>query len=372
VQSLQFADSDPARGFVRGATWELGTAGGPLRAVFAPDGRGRWGPEHHAHVRERFGRTASWVLIGEDLPDPDNRVDLSPTLVDPAGTPAPRLQYCLGENTERLLRWHTERARESLDAAGARDIDVLHHKANGHFMGTARMGRDPATAVVDPFGIAHDVPNLAIVDGSVFVTGGSANPTSTIAAFALRAADHLVARRHDLPRPIFRRKFAVATRPIDASPLPRTVASPSRPLSDAERTVLRRCADALIPGADGMPSAASVGVADRLLDQVLRARPDLVLALREALGVLASDDERITAAAMSSTSSRSPMGVVRHVVAAAYYLDAGVRDALGYRPEPPTPVRALDFPAYLEEGLLDHLVGTASSDGASTTIGGDR
>jgi choline dehydrogenase-like flavoprotein len=54
------------------------------------------------------------------------------------------------------------------------------------------MGTDPATSVVDPFGKCHDIPNLRIADGSIFVTSGSANPTSTIAALALRIARDLV------------------------------------------------------------------------------------------------------------------------------------------------------------------------------------
>jgi choline dehydrogenase-like flavoprotein len=56
-------------------------------------------------------------------------------------------------------------------------------------MGTARMGDDPAASVVDRWGRAHDVPNLFIVDGSVFVNCASINPTSTIQALALRTAD---------------------------------------------------------------------------------------------------------------------------------------------------------------------------------------
>jgi choline dehydrogenase-like flavoprotein len=58
-------------------------------------------------------------------------------------------------------------------------------------MGTARMGSDPATSVVDKWGRAHDVPNLFIVDGSVFVTGAAVNPTTTIQALALRTAEWL-------------------------------------------------------------------------------------------------------------------------------------------------------------------------------------
>ena len=75
-------------------------------------------------------------------------------------------------------------------------------------MGTARMGDDPATSVVDRGASAHDVPNLGVVDGSVFVTAGSANPTSTIAALALRTADHLVEHRRDIPVPAPPRQFA--------------------------------------------------------------------------------------------------------------------------------------------------------------------
>ena len=65
-------------------------------------------------------------------------------------------------------------------------------------MGTARMGEDPSRSVVDNYGQAHDVDNLFIVDGSVFVTGGGVNPTPTIQALALRTADYIRHKRTDL------------------------------------------------------------------------------------------------------------------------------------------------------------------------------
>jgi choline dehydrogenase-like flavoprotein len=67
-----------------------------------------------------------------------------------------------------------------------------------HLIGTAKMGSDPATSVVDGWGRAHDVDNIYVVDGSVFPTSGGVNPTSTIAAFAARAADHLIANSRDV------------------------------------------------------------------------------------------------------------------------------------------------------------------------------
>ena len=65
-------------------------------------------------------------------------------------------------------------------------------------MGTARMGDDPARSVVERWGQSHDVDNLFIVDGSVFVTSAAVNPTPTIQALALRTADYIVANRSDL------------------------------------------------------------------------------------------------------------------------------------------------------------------------------
>ena len=67
----------------------------------------------------------------------------------------------------------------------------LMREAGWHLMGTARMGRDPKTSVVNERGQAHDVKNLFIVDGSIFVTAGGVNPTSTIQALALYVADSI-------------------------------------------------------------------------------------------------------------------------------------------------------------------------------------
>ncbi len=65
----------------------------------------------------------------------------------------------------------------------------IRRNAGWRLLGTARMGDDPQTSVVDRWGRAHDVPNLLIIDGSVFTTSACINPTSTIEALALRTAD---------------------------------------------------------------------------------------------------------------------------------------------------------------------------------------
>ena len=70
--------------------------------------------------------------------------------------------------------------------------------AGWHLLGTARMGTDPGMSVVDGYGRAHDVKNLFVIDGSLFVTSGAVNPTSTIQALALWVADHIIRNRRHL------------------------------------------------------------------------------------------------------------------------------------------------------------------------------
>ncbi|MFM8355914.1 MAG: GMC oxidoreductase, partial [Gammaproteobacteria bacterium] len=138
--------------------------------------------------------------ICEDLPDAHNRVTLHPSLTDAHGIPAPKIHYTLSANSRRMLDFALARGTEVLRAAGASDIVTEAPLGIGgwHLMGTARMGDDPGTSVVNSWGRAHDVRNLFIVDGSVFVTSAGVNPTSTIQAIALHVADNIKARLANL------------------------------------------------------------------------------------------------------------------------------------------------------------------------------
>ena len=139
-------------------------------------------------------------MIGDDLPEEDNRVVLDPDLVDADGIPAPKVIYTLSQNSRRLLDHGLARGAEVLRAAGAVETlaTPLLKTAGWHLMGTARMGSDPRRSVVDAHGRCHDVKNLYIIDGSIMVTGGAVNPTSTIQALALRIADHLAKNARNL------------------------------------------------------------------------------------------------------------------------------------------------------------------------------
>lgn len=200
IACFEFYETDRDRGFVRGAKWSLAPTGGPITAALPTRaGTDVWGAEHHDQVRRHLGRTISWGIFGEDLPDEENRVELDSALTDSSGIPAPKITYRMSENSRLLLDFNVERAVESLRAAGAHDVatESLMRYSGWHLLGTARMGHDPGNSVVDEWGRCHDVPNLFIIDGSVFVTSGAVNPTSTIAALALRSVEHLISERRN-------------------------------------------------------------------------------------------------------------------------------------------------------------------------------
>jgi choline dehydrogenase-like flavoprotein len=199
IHCLEFYETDASRGFRRGAKWGLQPTGGPLSMTRCyPWGDNPiWGKDFHQHLRQRLGHSAMWGIIAEDLPEEENRVVLDPVLKDSDGIPAPKLIYRMSDNSKRLLQFHLARARESLEAAGAYEtvIAPLIRETGWHLLGTTKMGVDRATSVVDAWGRCHDVPNLYIFDGSIWPTSSGMNPTATIAAMALRCAEHLLEQR---------------------------------------------------------------------------------------------------------------------------------------------------------------------------------
>ncbi len=199
IVSQEFYETDPTRDFVRGYQLQAVRQSGPVGAAMGGLGTGRvpWGREHHRAYARRLGHMAFLGVMGEDLPEADNRVTLDPVLMDAHGIPAPRVAYRLGENSRRMLAHGVARAVEVFDAAGATETIIANPmRASGwHLLGTCRMGDDPATSVVNRWGQAHDVPNLYIADGSIFVTSAVGNPTTTIQALALRTAEHIARTR---------------------------------------------------------------------------------------------------------------------------------------------------------------------------------
>lgn len=153
-----------------------------------------WGAEHKSRLQDVFGHSVCLASIGEQLPSPSNQVALDPTKKDSLGLPVPHLVNDPRENDRAMIKAITVSLKTILEAAGATTI-AGNEQAPGmssHYIGTCRMGSNPNNSVVDPWGRTHDVPNLFIADGSVFVTGGAVNPALTISALATRTAEGIV------------------------------------------------------------------------------------------------------------------------------------------------------------------------------------
>jgi choline dehydrogenase-like flavoprotein len=200
--SQQFYESDPSRGFIRGYNLQVTRGAGPIHTAQAGmmSGEIPWGPGHHDAFDATFDRTVSVGVCCEDLPEECNQVTLDNELKDSDGIPAAKLTYRLGENTQAMLAHGLDRSREVLEAAGATKVRGTGpmRAAGWHLLGTARMGKDPEKSVVNEWGRSHDVKNLFVVDGSIFVTSGGVNPTTTIQALALYIADQMKSRLANL------------------------------------------------------------------------------------------------------------------------------------------------------------------------------
>ncbi len=168
---------------------------GMLRTASMPPEYPAWGSAFKQAMRPWF--TNSLMSYGHttSLPVETNSVSLDPELKDAWGLPAIRVTFKEHEQDMRLYKYFQGRGRELLTAAGAQkiyDIPIADEPGSAvHLLGTARMGNDAASSVVDKFHRSHDVKNLFIVDGSSFVTSGRGQPTLTIQALAFRAADHI-------------------------------------------------------------------------------------------------------------------------------------------------------------------------------------
>ncbi|HUJ64436.1 MAG TPA: GMC family oxidoreductase, partial [Acidimicrobiales bacterium] len=165
-----------------------------------------WGTNHAAAMRDSPNRRHLWALImqGEDLPQATNTIDLDPTVRDARGFPVARMTYRASRHELVASEHHGPRLEAILSEMGAtrtfrtsspggdfQGIKRIGIPESRHVMGTARMGTDPATSVVDPFGRVHGLDNVIVADSSVFPTSSGYGPTLTLVALGARAAGAL-------------------------------------------------------------------------------------------------------------------------------------------------------------------------------------
>jgi len=179
--------------FVRG----YGYQGGAGREDW---GRGSEMAGFGADFKHALRRPGPWRFTfgawGECLPHPDNRMELNHDKVDAWGIPTMKISHKWRENELAIFKDARTTAAEMLEAAGAKDITLMSTPSQPgeciHEMGSARMGRDPKTSVLNQWNQAHDVKNLFITDGAFMVSSACQNPSLTYMAMTARACDYAV------------------------------------------------------------------------------------------------------------------------------------------------------------------------------------
>jgi choline dehydrogenase-like flavoprotein len=178
-------------GFIRGYGYQGGAS--PVFDYNAPG----FGADYKNAVRKGHWNI-SIGLWGECLPRAENRVEIDRTRVDAWGIPVLKIHMEWGDNEKALWRDGVAQAAEMLEAAGATGIRTTpdgNWSVPGfciHEVGTARMGADRRTSVLNRFCQSWDVENLFVTDGAAWVSIGCANPTLTMMALTVRACDYIV------------------------------------------------------------------------------------------------------------------------------------------------------------------------------------
>lgn len=184
---------DPSN-FLRGYGYEGWSSRIPTR-----NGRAE-GTEYGADFKASMQGYGEWEFeimgFGEMLPSFDNHVRLDKNQTDQWGIPLLHTSCKHGDNEQKMLEDIQNSAIEMLETAGLKEIEgYLRERPPGlciHEMGTARMGRDPGTSVLNAFNQAHEVDNLFVTDGAAMTSSACQNPSLTYMALTARAADYAV------------------------------------------------------------------------------------------------------------------------------------------------------------------------------------
>ena len=181
------------QGFVRGYGFQGGAARQGWQTRVSTAGIG-------ISLKQQLTDLGPWVMafngFGEMLPNPQNRCTLHPTAVDAWEIPVLHIDCAWGPNERAIHQDMNVSAAEMLEKAGAKNIQPSNRISTpgntNHEMGTARMGRNPKTSVLNGWNQAWDVPNLFITDGACMASSGNQNPSLTYMALTARACHYAV------------------------------------------------------------------------------------------------------------------------------------------------------------------------------------
>ncbi|GAA0735134.1 GMC family oxidoreductase [Sphingomonas japonica] len=185
--------------FARGYHFEIGGRFGIPPAAALPR---TWGAGLKQAVRSASGATIGLTLRGEMIPNKDTYCEIDPSVKDRFGIPVLRFAFKFSQHEINQVAHGRRTAHAVFKRMNGtildRDLPPEEIMTAGgeiiHELGTARMGADARSSVVDSYGQSWDVDNLMLIDGSIFASGAHKNPTLTILALALRASERLAAR----------------------------------------------------------------------------------------------------------------------------------------------------------------------------------
>ncbi|WP_342805496.1 GMC family oxidoreductase [Alteromonas sp. M12] len=183
------------KGYLRGFAYGINTYRADWRGKSQQDGIG-------SEFKDQLTQPGKWGVDfsaqGEMLPHFDNQMSLHPSKKDKWGMPLINFNVQYRENEKAMMDDAAEMGAEMLRAGGCTNVKSgtsydLPHRAPGiaiHEVGTARMGRDPKTSVLNQYCQSHDIPNLFVTDGSAYCSSGVVNPSLTFMALTARAVDY--------------------------------------------------------------------------------------------------------------------------------------------------------------------------------------
>ena len=206
ILSQEFYETRDEHDFLRGYTMQILRGAPPIESATAGYFMRQLsiGKNHHQDFKKLFNHTAGIAVISEDLPEQHNRVVLDNVNKDSFGLPGVKIHYEMSDNTKKILKHGIKMSKEIFSSAGAKVTSALAPVKNSgwHLMGTARMGSNPKTSVVNKFGQSHEVKNIFIVDSSVFVTSGAVNPVATAQAISLYSCDYIRENISNIANPL--------------------------------------------------------------------------------------------------------------------------------------------------------------------------
>jgi choline dehydrogenase-like flavoprotein len=182
-----------SKAFKRGYGYQGGASRSSMSEMVAEL---KYGPE----LKEAILKPGEWnvnlLAFGETLPDHSNRMYMDYEKLDEWGLPTITFDAAFGENEMAMREDMRVQAENMLKTAGFKEVEGYDNSENTamglgiHEMGTARMGRDPKTSVLNEYNQVHTCSNVYVTDGSFMTSSGCQNPSLTYMAFTARAADH--------------------------------------------------------------------------------------------------------------------------------------------------------------------------------------